>query len=734
MTTLDTGPERRHEGAPAAVRTLVVDDVEEVREGLARLLRHMPGIEVVGTAADGEEALAQVAALAPAVVLMDMRMPKLDGLGATRAIRDSHPEVAVIMLSAYGDESLVVEALLCGARGYLLKGTEIAELAEAVHAAADGQSRLSGAVTKPLLERLVEALGSERGLREAAEAAQRNLAQREAEARGLAARLANLIDAAPVAVIETDSAGLIQRWNPAAERIYGWTQAELLGRPDPNADGGQPVGADERVQTRHLRRDGSQVDVELVLSDVPGGDDRPPSQLKIILDVSDRQRLEGELAHQAFHDPLTGLPNRTLFHDRLAQAQARARRASSRVALLLLNLDGFKIVNDSFGHSVGDQVLVSASSILASCLRSEDTIAHLGGDEFAVLVETSTGGVDATGVAERMLAALRVPFTVDDRQLSLRASIGIAETDGSGAADGESLLREADLAISAAKALGNGHYARFEPGMRDELVERARVEADLREALTTQQLELHYQPIVDLATGRLQSVEALLRWPHPTRGYVPPLSFVGLAEEVGLMPAIGSWVLRTACAQITAWHREFPDYADLAVSVNVSPVQFTGSRFPQQVAEVLQACGLEPRLLILEITEGVLVSSPEAIAGLRELTALGVRIAIDDFGTGYSSLSYLRDLNVDILKIDKSFVDHITKEQDAAALMDSIVAMAESLRLHTVAEGIEDHGQLSRLMQARCRSGQGYLFAKPLAVLAVAERLALPRQDGAAQL
>ena len=716
-----------------SVRTLVVDDVEEVREGLARLLRHMPGITVVGTAGDGQEALDQVEALAPEVVLMDMRMPKLDGLGATRAIRDRHPEVAVLMLSAYGDESLVVEALLCGARGYLLKGTEIAELAEAVHAAANGESRLSGAVTKPLLERLVDALGAERGLREAAEAAQRSLARREAEARGLAAQLASLIDAAPVAVIETDPAGRIQRWNPAAERIYGWTQAELLGRPDPNEDLGQALAGRDRVETRHVRRDGNPVDVELVIASVPGSGEQPPSQIKIILDVTDRQRLQGELHHQAFHDPLTGLPNRSLFVDRLSQAQARARRASSRLALLLLDLDGFKTVNDSFGHDVGDEVLVSVAQVLASSLRPEDTIARLGGDEFAVLIEATPDGLDAAVVAERMLAALRAPLTVAGRQLSIRASVGIAETDGSGVEDAATLLRDADLAMYAAKSHGKGRYARFEPEMRDALLERVRVEVDLRDALETHQLELHYQPIVALDSGRLQSLEALLRWPHPSRGYIPPLAFIGIAEEIGLMPTLGAWVLRTACAQLVAWHREFPDYEDIGVSVNVSPLQLTGPSFPEKVSEILRACDLAPNLLTLEITEGVLVSSPEAIGTLRELKALGVRIAIDDFGTGYSSLAYLRDLNVDVLKIDKSFIDHISTERDAAALMDSIISMAASLRLHAVAEGIEDRDQLGRLLHAHCPSGQGYLFAKPLSALAMTDLLTtLPRHDAVA--
>jgi diguanylate cyclase (GGDEF)-like protein/PAS domain S-box-containing protein len=710
------------------IRTLVVDDVDEVREGLARLLRHVPGIDVVGTAVDGEDALRQVEVVSPNVVLMDMRMPKLDGLGATRAIASRHPDISVIVLSAYGDESLVVEALLSGACGYLLKGTEISELAEAVHAAGNGESRLSGSVTKPLLERLVEALGVERKLRESAEAAKRDLARSEAEARSLAARLASLIDAAPVAVIETDLCGQIQRWNPAAEHIYGWTQDDLLGRRDPNESPEESLPTREHIETRHVRRDRTPVDVELVVANVPGHGEAPGSRLKIVSDVTERRRLEQELQHQAFHDALTGLANRALFVDRLSQALARVRRASSGVGLLLLDLDGFKTVNDSFGHGVGDEVLVSAANVLRSSLRAEDTIARLGGDEFAVLVETTDDQRDAAILAERMLAALREPLTLNGRVLSVDASIGVAEAHGPDGTDAETLLRNADIAMYAAKSMGKGRYVRFEPDMLDALLERVRVEGDLRTALEANQFELHYQPIVALPSGELQSLEALLRWSHPSRGDIPPLAFIGIAEEMGLMPDLGAWVLRTACTQLAAWHREFPDYQDVGVSVNVSPMQLAGPTFPEQVAEVLSECGLAPRLLTLEITEGVLVSSPDSLDALRKVKALGVRIAIDDFGTGYSSLGYLRSLDVDVLKIDKSFIDHIASEQDAAALTDTIVSMAASLRLHTVAEGIADHAQLERLVRARCPSGQGFLFAKPQTAEAIADVLrALPR-------
>jgi len=722
MTSMDLTPGHATVDERAPVRTLVVDDVEDVREGLARLLRHMPGIEVVGTAVDGEDAIAQVARLAPTVVLMDMRMPRLDGLAATRQITASHPEVAVIVLSAYGDESLVVEALLCGARGYLLKGTEIVELAEAVTAAAAGQSRLSGAVTKPLLERLVDTLGTERALRQQAQDAQRELVASETEARALASRLSSLIAAAPVAVVETDLDGRVLHWNPTAERMYGWTEAEMLGRHDPHAELDQAVPESAPTGSRHQCSNGELIDVEVVVASVPGSDVHAPSRIRIALDVTERRHLETALHHQAFHDTLTGLPNRALFTERLRHALSRARHGVSHVAVLLLDLDGFKTVNDSLGHEAGDQVLVSVAETLKTQLRPQDTVARLGGDEFAVLIEVGPDQVEGEDISERMLTALRTPRPIDGRLLNIRASVGIAEAGEGYDGDDTTLLRDADIAMYVAKSQGKSRTARFEPAMRDALLERLRLEEELRAALDDEILELHYQPIIDLTTERLQSVEALVRWPHPTRGYIPPLAFIEVAEEIGLMPALGEWVLRNACAQLVAWTEDGTAPA-LSVSVNVSPLQFVGGGFPELVATVLAETGLPPERLVLEITEGVLVTTTDALDALKQLKALGVRVAIDDFGTGYSSLSYLRTLDVDVLKIDKTFIDHISREPDAAALVESIIGMAASLRLHTVAEGVTDDAQLAVLRRSGCESGQGYLFARPLTAQTVTAML-----------
>jgi len=740
-----TGPDGAG-GQP--VRTVVVDDVAEVREGLARLLGLVPGIEVVGTARDGAEALRVVAEAGPAVVLMDMRMPVMDGLAATRVITAVRPAPAVIVLSAYGDESLVVEALLSGARGYLVKGTGVAELAEAVRAAARGESRLSGAVTRPLLERMVEALGTERELRaaaqdaqrgaeqarHAAEAAQRELAGQVVQNHALTARLAGLLDAAPVGIIETDHADRVLRWNRAAEEIYGLAAHEVLGRVDPTAAGSTAVDvrqdANGRVAARYRRSDGVLVEVEIAEATLADDDGRPAGRFRVVTDVTERRELEGRLHHQAYHDPLTGLPNRALFNDRVNAALARARtRGDGRVLVFLLDLDGFKSVNDSLGHDAGDQLLVIAGRRLAGCLRPVDVVARLGGDEFAVLVERDEEVSTPESLAGRLLTALRTPTSLAGRALSVAGSIGVVESTGAADEDAVSLLRDADVAMYAAKHQGKAGFRRFEPGMRAAILARSELENDLRAALAAGEVRLHYQPIVDLASGDIQGVEALLRWHHPTRGPVPPQLVIEVAHDVGLLPGLGDWVVRTAVAQLAQWHRAYPYRADLSVSVNVLASQLAEDGFVDLVRDCLAGAGVPPHRLVLELTEQSLATrGPAAAEALRALRRLGVRVAIDDFGTGYGSLAYLRDLEVDILKIDKSFVDLVAVPGDPAALTRTIVDLATSLRLHPVAEGVTDPAQRAELLRQHCASGQGYLFSPPVEPDRISAMLARPPQ------
>jgi diguanylate cyclase (GGDEF)-like protein len=435
-----------------------------------------------------------------------------------------------------------------------------------------------------------------------------------------------------------------------------------------------------------------------------------------IRDVSERKNLEDELRHQAFHDSLTGLANGALFRDRVEHALARQRRTGGPLAVLLVDLDDFKTINDSLGHDGGDHVLCQVASRLRSAVRSSDTVARLGGDEFAILLEDSARGNGPSRAAERALARLAPPVRVNGRSLIVSASIGAAIAN-KGRPGGEELLRNADVAMYAAKAQGKGRWAQFEPGMNVAVAERLELRADLVDALTAgNQMELYYQPVVDLETRKVSVVEALLRWHHPKRGMVPPLEFLPLAEECGLIVPLGRWVLRQALTQVAAWRRESPVLADLAVSVNVSGRQLEDPGFASEVRDALTASGLDdPSALILEITETTLMrEAEETITRLSELKALGTRLAIDDFGTGYSSLGYLQHFPVDLLKIDRSFVAGLAGGPRQAALAEAVVKIGASLELQTVAEGVEMEEQVGQLRALACGYGQGFLFAEPL--------------------
>jgi diguanylate cyclase (GGDEF)-like protein len=418
-----------------------------------------------------------------------------------------------------------------------------------------------------------------------------------------------------------------------------------------------------------------------------------------------------QMQHQAFHDALTGLPNRALFLDRLAHALARRRAAASPLAVLFLDLDRFKVVNDSLGHGAGDQILVAVAERLKSCLRPADTAARLGGDEFAILVEDMTRRTDAVEVAERLQQALRAPFEVADREVFVSASIGIASS-GDGAED---LLRDADAAMYRAKGEGKGRYQLFEPGMQAAVLERLELEADLQRAIERNELLLQYQPINDLSTHEVVGVEALVRWQHPTRGLVPPLAFIPLAEETGLILPIGRWVMEHACRQAALWQARRGPEEPLVIGINLSARQLQEPGFACEVAETVRRYALDPPNVVLEITETVLMDDSETIAAqLAELKELGVRIAIDDFGTGYSSLGYLRDFRVDILKIAKPFVDGVGRGAEDSALAQAIIDVGASLGLDIVAEGIELPLQLAKLRELGCGYGQGFYFSKPV--------------------
>jgi diguanylate cyclase (GGDEF)-like protein len=414
-------------------------------------------------------------------------------------------------------------------------------------------------------------------------------------------------------------------------------------------------------------------------------------------------RNHSDAVHRALHDPLTGLPNRSLLLDRLHGAQERTARSDGAVGVLFLDLDGFKTVNDSLGHSIGDELLKAVARRIQEQLRAGDTAARIGGDEFAVLIEALEAEPEALMVAERMLVALRDPFLLDGHELAVRASIGVATAHGIGG----DLLRDADLAMYQAKAGGRDRVVGFDGAMHAAMLERLALENDLRRALERDQFELAFQPIVDLSDGRPLAAEALIRWRHPVRGDVAPMAFIPLAEETGLIVPIGAWVLRAACRAAVEWE-------ELPVSVNVSSVQLRATDFPAVVARTLRESGLAPRRLILEITESVLVQDVERTAlQLDELKTLGVRIAIDDFGTGHSSLQYLQGLPIDWLKIPKPFIDELANDGEGV-LARAILELGRSFGLQVIAEGIEVSAQSERLQGFGCSVGQGFLFAHPL--------------------
>ena len=531
------------------------------------------------------------------------------------------------------------------------------------------------------------------------------------------------------AYIAVDQHGVIVDWNPEAEAIFGWARREVLGRrlgevavphrlrPDYEqrlaqllAGGHGPLALRREVTALH--RSGAELPVQLTAWARHGGNGSRRI-CGFVRDLSERKRFEGQLASQALHDRLTGLPNRVLLRDRIEHALARAGRRGASVALLVADIDRFKVVNESVGHDGGDRLLVAVAERLTDLLRPGDTVARMGGDEFALLCEDLRGYEEAVGIASRVLGAFDKPFEVLGTDFSLTASVGVAVGAVEGPAP-ELLLRDADVAMYRAKESGRDRYEVFDENMLADSSQRLSVENDLRAGIGQGQLRLYYQPIVLLDTGAIAGFEALVRWQHPTRGLLPPSEFIATAEASGLIVPLGRHVLAEACAQAASWSGLHAAGEKLRVSVNVSAKQLVQPGWTDEVAQVLAESRLAPRQLVLEITESVLMDDTDATAmRIEELRRLGVRIAIDDFGTGYSSLGYLRRLPVDILKIDKSFIDGVAEGPHESALARAVVKLASTLRLEAVAEGISSRKQLLQLRRLRCPYGQGFFFSRP---------------------
>ena len=670
----------------------------EDNPGDARLLREMFAdsgshdmvLTQVGCMREAESLLAQRRV---DVILLDLGLPDTEGLRAVQRAHAAAPRVPLVVLTGLDDELMAVQALQEGAQDYLVKGQ---------------------IETRGLLRSLRYAI--ERKIMEEALFVEKERAQ---------VTLNSIGDA----VICTDFWGNVTFLNAVAEQMTGWLGQEAQGRPLSDVfqmldlagheaisiPVGGALGNHRTVQTRAdcvlVRRDGVEFAIEDSVAPIHDRQGQSTGAVLVFRDVSAARTASMKMAHSAQHDFLTGLPNRLLLSDRLTQAIVLARRHTKQTAVLFLDLDGFKHINDSLGHSVGDRLLQSIGTRLLGCARASDTVSRQGGDEFIVLLSEMEHPEDAAIAAQRILEAVAEGHCIDQLELHVTASIGVSVYPDDGL-DAETLIKSADLAMYQAKENGRQKYQFFEPAMNARAMERQSIEQNLRRALERKEFTLHYQPKIDFKTGAITGAEALLRWTHATEGSIAPARFIPVAEDCGLILPIGNWVLRQACQQARSWADAGLPAGTMAV--NISAKEFRRETFLDGVFAILDETGLDPRLLELELTESVLMKHSESAAAiLQALRQRGVRVALDDFGTGYSSLSYLRKFPVDALKIDQSFVGQITAGGDIS-IVTAVISMARSLKLRVVAEGVETLEQLAFLRAHECDEAQGYYFSRPV--------------------
>jgi diguanylate cyclase (GGDEF)-like protein/PAS domain S-box-containing protein len=674
----------------------------KILEGVLRKAKDGPfDIEWVTRLTD---ALEHLSAGGIDAILVDLSLSDSQGIETFDKLFAAAPQTPILTLSAEEDEALAMEAVQRGSQGYLSKGH-------------------FGSYLVP------QSL--------------RNVIQRKAVEEMLyleKARAEITLNSISDAVIGTDMSGNVDYLNVAAERMTGWLKEDArghpisevmkiingaTGKPEPNPvelvlQQDKPMGL--VAGTILIRRNGSKVAIEDSSAPIHDLSGKIAGSVIVFHDITAAEAMATKMAHLAQHDFLTNLPNRVLLNDRIAQASVLAERRGTMLAVLFLDLDNFKHINDSLGHAIGDQLLQSVAQRLCACVRSSDTVSRQGGDEFVVLLSEDKYAEDAALTADKILAALAVPHSVAGHELHVTTSIGISVYPAD-AQNAETLIKNADTAMYQAKEKGRNNYQFFKSEMNVRAVERQVIETHLRQALERQEFVLHYQPKVNLDTGMITGAEALLRWMHPQWGMVLPDRFVTIAEECGLIVPIGRWVLREACAQAKRW--EEAGLKPGSIAVNISALEFRHKDFVEGVHAILNETGLPAHCLQLEITESVLMREAESsTAILQRLKNMGVQLAVDDFGTGYSSLSYLHQFPIDVLKIDQSFVRDITSPKGNGIIVSAVIAMGTSLKQRVIAEGVEEPGQLAFLKTRNCEEGQGYFFSRPLVAEQFAKLLA----------
>jgi diguanylate cyclase (GGDEF)-like protein/PAS domain S-box-containing protein len=680
-------------------KVLLVED----NPGDARLLREMfneqgssrTEVTIAQSMGEAEKYLAEHDV---DIVLLDLGLPDVNGLDVVRRAHAAAPRVPLVVLTGLDDETLAARALQEGAQDYLVKSQ------------IDTYGTTRGLVRA--LRYAIERKSLEDALFEEKERAQVTL------------------NSIGDAVACTDLSGNLTFLNVVAEKLTGWSWQEAAGLPmadvfrilDTTNREIIPDPMDRAVrgdQTVHLpansilvRRDGFEIPIEDSVAPIHDGEGRAAGAVIVFRDVSVARAMALQMTYSAEHDFLTGLPNRMLLNDRISQAIALAPRHSKHVAVLFLDLDGFKHINDSLGHPIGDMLLQSIAKRLAECVRASDTVSRQGGDEFVVLLSEVELSEDAAITARRILDSVAQPHSIGKHDLHVTTSIGASVYPEDGL-DAETLVRNADTAMYQAKENGRQNFQFFKPAMNVRAVERQFIEEGLRRALERREFVLQYQPKIDLTTGAITGAEALIRWMHPTRGLISPADFIPVAEDCGLILPIGAWVLREACSQARAWLDAGLPVTSMAV--NVSAMEFRNENFLDDLFAILRETGLDPGSLELELTESVLMKHAASTARiLQTLRESGIQVAVDDFGTGYSSLSYLRKFPVDALKIDQSFVRHISTAGDDTTIVKAVIGMARGLKLRVIAEGVETREELAFLRAYRCDEAQGYYFSRPV--------------------